>query len=291
VGAAVVAAVLAAAFLHAVWNALAHNIRDTLAGFVLICIADTVCAAAIVAVVGLPAPRAWPFIVVSAVLEVLYFLALLQAYRLGEFGQMYPIARGTSPFVVAVVATTVLGQALAPAELVGVLVISAGLIGLAFAGPDGRSASSRTGGLPGRAQLPALAAAVGTGVLIASYTIVDGVGVRRSGDVLAYIGWIFLLQGPVLPLLALARYGRALPGRLRPFWIRGLAGGVISMLAYGLVVWAQSRGALAPIAALREVSIVIATIIGTIIFKERFGRVRLVASIAVVAGILLLNLT
>jgi len=280
VGAAVVAAVLAAAFLHAVWNALAHNIRDTLAGFVLICIADTVCAAAIVAVVGLPAPRAWPFIVVSAVLEVLYFLALLQAYRLGEFGQMYPIARGTSPFVVAVVATTVLGQALAPAELVGVLVISAGLIGLAFAG-----------GLPGRAQLPALAAAVGTGVLIASYTIVDGVGVRRSGDVLAYIGWIFLLQGPVLPLLALARYGHALPGRLRPFWIRGLAGGVISMLAYGLVVWAQSRGALAPIAALREVSIVIATIIGTVIFKERFGRVRLVASIAVVAGILLLNLT
>ena len=279
-GAAVVAAVLAAAFLHAVWNALAHNIRDTLAGFVLICIADTVCAAAIVAVVGLPSPRAWPFIVVSAALEVGYFFALLQAYRLGEFGQMYPIARGTSPFVVAVIATTVLGQALAPAELVGVLVISAGLIGLAFAG-----------GLPGRAQLPALAAAVGTGVLIASYTIVDGVGVRRSGDVLAYIGWIFLLQGPVLPMIALARYRRALPGRLRPFWIRGLAGGVISMLAYGLVVWAQSRGALAPIAALREVSIVIATIIGTVIFKERFGRVRLVASVAVVAGILLLNLT
>ena len=290
-GAAVVAAVLAAAFLHAVWNALAHNIRDTLAGFVLICIADTVCAAAIVAVVGLPAPRAWPFIVVSAVLEVLYFLALLQAYRLGEFGQMYPIARGTSPWVVALVATTVLGQPLAPAELVGVLVISAGLIGLAFASSDGRSASSRAGGLPGRAQVPALAAALGTGVLIASYTIVDGVGVRRSGDVLAYIGWIFLLQAPVLPAFALARHGRALPGRLRPFWIRGLVGGVLSMLAYGLVVWAQSRGALAPIAALRETSIVIATIIGTLIFKERFGRVRLVASTAVVVGILLLNLT
>jgi drug/metabolite transporter (DMT)-like permease len=181
--------------------------------------------------------------------------------------------------VVAIVATTVLHQPLAPAELIGVLVISAGLIGLAFGG-----------GLPRRAQLPALAAALGTGVVIASYTLVDGVGVRRSGDVLAYIAWIFLLQGPVLPLVALARYGRALPGRLRPIWIRGLAGGVLSMLAYGLVVWAQSRGALAPIAALREVSIVIATVIATVVFKERFGRVRLVASSAVVVGILLLNL-
>ena len=278
-GAAVVAAVLAAAFLHAAWNALAHNIRDTLAGFVLICLADVVCAAVLVAAVGLPSPRAWPFILVSAALEVGYLFALLQAYRLGEFGQMYPIARGTSPWVVALVATTVLGQRLAPAELIGILVISLGLIGLAFAG-----------GMPGRAQLPALAAALGTGVLIASYTIVDGVGVRRSGDVLAYIGWIFLLQAPVLPIVALARHGRALPGRLRPFWIRGLAGGVLSMLAYGLVVWAQSRGALAPIAALREVSIVIATVIATVVFKERFGRVRLVASSAVVVGILLLNL-
>jgi drug/metabolite transporter (DMT)-like permease len=285
VGAAVVAAVLAAAFLHAVWNALAHNIRDTLAGFVLISIAATVCAAVLVAVVGLPAPRAWPFIVVSAALEVGYFLALLQAYRLGEFGQMYPIARGTSPLVVALVATTVLGQPLPAAELIGILVISAGLVGLAFAGSDRRSTRSRAEGLP------ALAAALGTGLLIASYTIVDGVGVRRSGDVLAYIGWIFLLQGPVLPAIALARYGRALPGRLRPFWIRGLAGGVLSMLAYGLVVWAQSRGALAPIAALRETSIVIATVIGTIVFNERFGRARLVASTAVVVGILLLNLT
>ena len=229
--------------------------------------------------VGLPSPRAWPFIVASALLEVGYQFALLRAYQLGEFGQMYPIARGTSPFVVALVATTVLGQPLAPAELIGVLVISAGLVGLAFAG-----------GLPGRAQLPALVAALGTGVLIASYTIVDGVGVRRSGDVLAYIAWIFLLQGPVLPAVALARYGRALPGRLRPVWVRGLTGGVLSLLAYGLVVWAQSRGALAPIAALRETSIVIATVIATVVFKERFGRVRLVASTAVVVGILLLNL-
>ena len=274
-----VAAVLVAAVLHATWNALAHNIRDTLAGFVLICLADTACCAVLVLLVPVPPARAWPFIAVSAALEIGYQFALLQAYRLGEFGQMYPIARGTSPWVVALVATTVLGQPLPPAELIGVLVISAGLVALAFAG-----------GLPGRAQLPALAAALGTGVLIAAYTIVDGVGVRRSDTVLGYIAWIFLLQGPAVPLYALGRYGRALPARLRPVWLRGVTGGVLSLIAYGLVVWAQAHGALAPIAALRETSIVIATVIATVVFRERFGRVRLVASTAVVVGILLLNL-
>ena len=272
-------AVLVAAVLHATWNALAHNIGDTLAGFVVICLAETAICAVLVLLVPLPPARVWPFIAVSAVLEVGYQFALLNAYRLGEFGQMYPIARGTSPWVVALVATTVLGQPLPPAELAGVLVISAGLVGLAFAG-----------GVPTRAQFPALFAALGTGVVIASYTLVDGVGVRRAGGVLPYIAWIFLLQGPVVPLYALARYRRGLVVRLRPVWVRGLVGGALSLLAYGLVVWAQAHGALAPIAALRETSIVIATVIATLVFRERFGRVRLVASTAVVVGILLLNL-
>jgi drug/metabolite transporter (DMT)-like permease len=279
VGGEVVAAVLVAAVLHATWNALAHNFGDTLTGFVVICLAETACAAVLVLLVPLPPARVLPFIAVSVLLEVGYQSALLNAYRLGEFGQMYPIARGTSPAVVALVATTVLGQPLTSPELVGVLVISAGLFGLAFAG-----------GVPTRAQLPALFAALGTGLVIASYTLVDGVGVRRADGVLPYIAWVFLLQGPVIPLYALVRHRRDLAARLRPLWVRGLAGGVLSMLAYGLVVWAQAHGALAPIAALRETSIVLATVIATVVFRERFGRVRLVASSAVVLGILLLNL-
>lgn len=277
-GGAVVATVLIAALLHATWNALAHNISDKLAGFVLICLADTICCAVLVAFVPVPARGSWPFLAASVALEVGYQFCLLQAYRLGEFGQMYPIARGSAPLIVAVVATTVLSQPLPPAELAGILVICAGLLGLAFAG-----------GLPRRHHWPALLAALGTGVLIASYTIVDGVGVRRADTVLGYVAWIFLLQGPVLPLVAFLRFGRSLGPRLRPHLVRGLTGGVLSLIAYGLVVWAQSRGALAPIAALRETSIVIATVIATLVFREPFGRVRLVASIAVVAGILLLN--
>ncbi len=271
--------VLAAALLHATWNAIAHALKDKLAGFVVINLAITVCAGTLAAISPMPAAAAWPYIVASAGLQVAYQVLLLQAYRLGEFGQMYPLARGTSPWVVAVLAVTVLGQPLPAPELVGVLVISAGLIGLTFAG-----------GVPGRDHLPALAAAFGTGLMIALYTVVDGVGVRQSGTVTGYLGWIFLLQGPVLPLLALAREGRRLPARLAPVWRRGLAGGVLSLSAYGLVVWAQTRGTLASVAALRETSIVIASIMGTLLFGERFGRARVAASALVVTGIVILKL-
>jgi drug/metabolite transporter (DMT)-like permease len=273
---AVIVAVIVAALLHAVWNALAHGIGDRLIGFALIGVASSVCGAVAVAVTGPPAPGAWPYIAASVVLHIAYNVLLLVSYELGEFSQVYPLARGTSPWVVALVAATVLGQALPPLELVGVLTVSAGLISLI-----GRGSA--------RAPLPALAAALGTGVMIAAYTVVDGVGVHQ-GPVLAYTGWLFLLQGPSMPLIAAVRYGRELPVRLRPSAITGLTGGVVSVAAYGLVLWAQTRGALAPIAALRETSIIMGAIIGTVFFGERFGPIRAVASAVVVTGIILINL-
>jgi drug/metabolite transporter (DMT)-like permease len=272
----VIVAVIGAALLHAVWNALAHGIADRLTGFALIGTACSVCGAVVVAVTGLPASGAWPYIVASVVLHVVYNVLLLVSYELGEFSQVYPLARGTSPWVVALVAATLLGQALPPVELAGVLTVSAGLISLV-----GRGSA--------RAPLNALAAALGTGVMIAGYTVVDGVGVHQ-GPVLAYTGWLFLLQGPAMPLIAAVRYGRDLPPRLRASAVTGFTGGVVSVGAYGLVLWAQTRGALAPIAALRETSIVMGAIIGAVFFGERFGTFRAVASAVVVTGIILMNL-
>ncbi|WP_326763878.1 DMT family transporter [Streptomyces sp. NBC_01591] len=278
-GSAVPAAVLCAAVLHALWNAMAHRITDKLVGFTLINLAYTGCAAVMVCLVPLPEAGAWPFILVSAALEVLSQLFLLRAYQLGDFGQMYPIARGTAPLLVAVASVTLLGRPIAAAEMAGVLVISAGLAGLAFAD-----------GWPGRAQLPALGAAVATGAVIAAYTVVDGTGVHRSQTVIGYIAWLFLCQGPVLPLLALARRGRPLLAQLKPACGIGLTGGVVSLTAYGLVIWAQAHGDLATIAALRETSILIAALIATLLFRERFGRLRLTAGAAVLAGIVVLEL-
>ncbi|MFI9326612.1 EamA family transporter [Kitasatospora sp. NPDC052868] len=276
---AVPAVVLVAAVLHAVWNGLAHRIQDKLVGFALINLTYTACAVVLVALNPLPAAAAWPYLIASVVMQVTSQILLLRAYQLGDFGQMYPIARGSAPLLVALLSVAVLGQSLAAGELLGVAVISCGLIGLALAK-----------GIPGRAQLPALGAAAGTGVMIAGYTVLDGSGVRHAGTVGGYVAWLFLLQGPVLALIAWVRRGRGLATGLRPVAGVGIVGGVLSLTAYGLVVWAQSRGSLATVAALRETSIVIAALIATVVFRERLGRLRMTASAAVLAGIAVLEL-
>jgi drug/metabolite transporter (DMT)-like permease len=278
VGASVVAAVLASAVLHATWNAIAHGVADRLVGFVHIGLAATVCGAVLVASTGPPSAQGWRFLAASAAVHVLYQLLLLRSYELGQFSQVYPLARGTSPWVVAVLSLTVLGQRLPVTQLVGVLVVSVGLLSLVF-----------LGGRPGRDDVPALVAAFGTGLAIATYTVIDGVGVHHV-PVTTYVGWLFLLQGPALPLLACAVRGRSLPGQLVPGVVAGLAGGVVSMLAYGLVLWAQARGALAPIAALRETSIVIGALIGAVVFGERVGFRRAGAAAVVLLGIVLVTL-
>ena len=145
------------------------------------------------------------------------------------------------------------------------------------------------GGRLGRAQVPALAAAFATGLTIALYTVIDGVGVAEA-PLIAYIGWMFLLQGPPLVAIALARRGRTLPTQLRRFAWPGLAGGVISFAAYGVVLWAQTSGALAPIAALRETSIVFGALIGAVFLGEKLGRRRAVASAVVIVGVIVLSL-
>lgn len=272
-------AVLTAALLHAVWNAIAHAITDRLVGFALIGIAQAACGAVLAVFVGLPAAASWPFLLVSGVLHIVYQGFLMLAYRLGDFGQVYPLARGTAPWVVALGAAVLLGEALSPMRLTGVLVVSAGLTAVVFAA-----------GRPGRAQLPALAAAVVTGLIIASYTVVDGFGVRTSDDPLAYTAWLMLLEGPFFLLVAAVVRRRALPSQVRPVLAVGVTGGVLSTLAYGLVLWAQTEGALAGIAALRETSIVFGAVIGYLFLNERFGRVRMVSAVVVVAGIVLLNL-
>jgi drug/metabolite transporter (DMT)-like permease len=274
----IVFAVLFSALLHATWNSLAHNISDRLVGFALIGVADAVGGAVMVAVAGLPPAGAWPFIIASAALHVVYNSLLLTSYQLGEFSQMYPLARGTSPWVVALVSVVWLGHELPITELAGVLTVSAGLIGLVL-----------VGGRPGRKDLPALAAAVLTGLVIAAYTVVDGTGVQQA-PLFAYTGWMFLLQGPPLAVAAVIRRGRQLPEALRASAVSGLAGGVISIAAYTIVLWAQQSGALAPIAALRETSIVFGALIGAVFLGERLGARRAVAAGVVLAGVLLISL-
>jgi drug/metabolite transporter (DMT)-like permease len=273
----VVAVVLGSAVLHAVWNALAHTSKDRLAAITLIATAAGICCAILLPFLPTPNHVVWPYIAASTALEVVYSFGLVLAYRLGEFGRMYPIARGTSPLVVALVATFVLGQPMPALEALGVAVVCAGLLALAL-----------SDGLPKRKDLPAVLAAVGTGCAIASYTVVDGVAVRKAGTVLGYSCWIFLSQAIIVLCVTAAIRRRAFLGSLRQGTAKGLGGGVISLTAYTLVLWAQTKGDLAVVATLRETSILIGAAIGALILKEGFGRIRIAASAGVVLGILLI---
>jgi len=275
----VLTAVLLAAVLHASWNAIAHAITDRLVGFALIGAVSTACGAGIVSAAPAPARASWPFLGASAVLHMGYNLLLMRSYRLGEFGQVYPLARGTSPWLVAIAATLFAGENLSGIRTLGILVVSLGLAALVFAG-----------GMPTRAGLPAIVAALLTGVAIAAYTTLDGLGVRQAGTVAGYTGWLFLIDGPALPIAAVATRRGRLWRELRPHLAAGVTGGVLSLSAYGLVLWAQTRGALAPIAALRETSVIIGAIIGAVLFQERFGRWRIAATVLVATGVILINL-
>lgn len=269
---------LAAAVAHASWNAIAHGIKDQWLAFTLMGTGGAVIGAGLAAFAPLPASGAWPYLLTSALLHIVYQWLLMQSFRLGDFGQVYPIARGIAPLLVTVLAAVFVGERPDAWGIAGVLVASTGLAGVALWGMRGKR------GQGGKHWL-AVAAAVATGASIAVYTVVDGVGVRASGTSVGYVGWLLLLMGLTIPSYVLATRRGELLAQLRPLAVRGLFGSVLSVFAYGLVLWAQTRGDLAPIAALRETSIIVGAMIGAVFFKEHFGRPRLIAAALVVAGI------
>ena len=268
-------AVLAAAVIHATWNAIAHGIKDQLLAFGLIGVGGIMAAIPLVVVAARPGPASWPYLAGSVAIHVFYNLLLMRCYQVGEFSQVYPLARGISPLVVTVLAAVFVHERLGPALVAGVLIISAGLAVLVLAGRP-----------PGRA---AFLAAVGTGLTIAAYSTVDGIGVRLSHSPAGYIGWLMVLESLCVPMAALTRRRAVLAAQPPRILLSGLAAGALSVLAYGLVLWAQTRGALAPIAALRETSVIFGAVLGTVVFREPFGRTRVAATVLVVAGIVLLN--
>ncbi|MET9672353.1 DMT family transporter [Streptomyces sp. NPDC006482] len=269
-------AVLVAAVTHASWNAIAHHIKEQLLSFTLISGGGALIGLVTAIFVPLPAAGAWPYLIASALLHIGYYALLMRSFTLGDFGQMYPIARGTAPLVVTVLAAVFLHEVPGGWQLLGVAVACAGLTGLALWGIRGKDT---------RPHWPALLAAGATGLSIALYTVVDGVGVRASATPLGYIAWLMILQGLVIPAYALWRRRAALLPQIRPYAARGLLGAALSVSAYALVLWAQTKAPLAPIAALRESSIIVGAAIGALFFKERFGGPRIAAAGLMVIGI------
>ncbi|MFI2434832.1 EamA family transporter [Streptomyces sp. NPDC018693] len=273
----VVSAVLLAAVAHASWNAVAHRIDDKLVGFTLIAGGGMLIGLALAPFAAFPAAGAWPYLLASAAIHMAYYALLMRSFRLGDFGQAYPIARGSAPLVVTVLAALFAHEVPDGWAAAGVALSCAGLTGVALWGLRGR-----------RPDWAAIGAALATGLTIAAYTVVDGLGVRASGSSLGYIAWLMAVQGGLVPAYAWYRWRGGTIARIRPFARLGLLGAALSVAAYALVLWAQTRAELAPVAALRESSILVGAAIGAVFFKERFGAPRIAAAGLLVVGIGLL---
>jgi drug/metabolite transporter (DMT)-like permease len=275
----VIVLVLLAALMHASWNALVKASPSKFLDVVAINGTSGVIAA--IALPLLPAIdwACWPWLAASVLLHLVYFAAVVGAYRFGDLSQAYPIMRGCAPMLVAVMGVLLLGEQLAATMWAGVALIVLGIIGPALIAARGIR-------LPGRGT----AVAAANAVVIACYTLVDGVGTRASGNAAGYGMWLFLLIAVPMTAFAAAWRGRELAGYLRQRWIFAALGGTLLMGSYLIVLWAMTRAPVAVVAALRETSVILAAIIGTVFLKERFGGWRIPGAALVAAGIAALNL-
>jgi phosphonate utilization associated putative membrane protein len=274
----VVAAVLLGALLHAGWNVLVKSSTDKALDTAVIHLLGSLVALPLVLVIGWPAPAAWPFILASVVIHIGYYIALAGAYQHGDLGLTYPLMRGTAPLLVALSAAAVVGETLSPLSWLGVLGVSCGVLALGLS----RHALNAP---------RAFAFALANAVVIAAYTVVDGLGARVSGNPLQYVVALFVLDGWPFALLVLARRGGATVWPYaRARWPVATLGALASLGSYGIALWAMTRAPVATVAALRETSVLFAALLGSWFLNESFGVRRAVGIAAIAAGVMALRL-
>ncbi len=276
----IVLLVLLAAVSHATWNAFVKAGSDKLVSLCLVIFTTSLPALFALPFLPLPAAGAWPFLIGSALVHYVYYAVLVAAYRHGDLSLAYPIARGSAPILVAAGAWFFAGEDLAAWKWIGVLTVSVGIMSLAS---PGRARA-------GDGEAKAIVFALLTGLTIAAYSLADGLGVRLSGHAFAYIAWLFVFSGLPMPFFIRWRRGRESAGLVRAHLKIGIFGGLISGLAYGIVIWSMSVAPIAMVVSLRETSVLIAAAIGSLFLKESFGPRRIAAATVIVAGAALMNL-
>ena len=279
----IVGAVLFAALLHASWNALIKSGRDKALDTALIHILGCGVGVVLVAMFGLPRREAWPWLATSMLIHIGYYITLVGAYRHGELGFTYPIMRGTAPLLVAMLSGQLIGEHLSFAAWLGVAGISGGVLLIGLTRSSVRGGSRRH----------ALGYALTNAAIIAAYTLVDGLGVRASGNALQYVALLFMLDG--LPYFMIVMWQRRAAfadsvAFMKQRWPVALVGSSASLGAYAIALWAMTKAPVASVAALRETSVLFATLIGVLMLKERFRFQRVLGAGAVVIGVMALRL-
>jgi drug/metabolite transporter (DMT)-like permease len=260
--------VLSAAFLHASWNALLRGGADRTQSMLIMNVTVGVTGLVMMAFAGLPS-SATVYVLASGIIHLVYNALLVQMYRSGDLGETYPVARGSSPALVALGGSLFAGEWMNLLGTVGIGLVCAGIFMLAAA--------------KGRLHAMNLPAALATGVSTAAYTVVDGIGVRASGNWIAYTGGMFAFF-LVVPLWYLALRRRAVFAVPLAEAGKAASGGLISLAAYGAIIWAMQGNAMGAVSALRETSVVFAALLGAVFLKERLTGLRIAACCIIAAG-------
>ena len=271
-------AVILAAFLHATWNAMVKNEENKYLAVTAIVLGHVPASVFIILLTPFPSIESIPFIILSALMHNGYNWYLLSAYKFGDLTKVYPIARGTAPILVTIVSLIFLGVALSNFEVLGIFIISLGILSLSFQGA--KNLKNR----------PAVIYALVTGFFIMGYSITDGYGARVSNSFLSYMGWVFILNAFSFPLILKINDKSEVITKIfkegkKIFFI----GGTLSYIVYGIVVWGFTQAPIALITALRETSIIFALLIGIIFLKEKFTLLKVIATFVIFFGVALLK--
>ena len=274
-------AVLFAALLHATWNAMIKVSGDRLIIMGVTTATTSLLVLPVLFYLPLPAPESWPYLILSACVHTFYMLVLVRAYGLGDFAQVYPLSRGSAPLLTGTLGFLILNESMQSSELFGMLLIVVGIFGLALETSAGVLRLSR----------PALFYSLLTGLCITAYSLVDGIGVRLSGNSLSFIVWMFFLDGFLVPLIAFTRRPRTVFfNTIKTVWKTGLLVSLLSTTGYAIIVWAFSQERIAPVAVLRETSVLFAMLISALIIKEAFSTLRVLIVSVILTGIILLGI-
>ena len=273
-------AVLFAAFCHAGWNAGVKRGLDPLATTVLMAMCAGLIGFVLIFTVGLPAWAAWPWVIASVLIHIVYFGALIESYAAGDMGLVYPIARGAAPLMTAIATTAAVGEHLGPFGWGGVAILAAGVLLLSLRGGCDLLRLDRR----------AVGFALLTALTIVAYTVVDGIGARRAGNAHAYTASMFFGIGVAMACYAMARRGAGVFAPMAGYLRTGAVGGALQVGAYGIAIWAMTVAPIALVAALRETSVLFGAILAVVLLKEPLLMPRVVAALLIVGGLVLIRL-
>ena len=261
-----------AALSHAICHSLLKHNNNPLGILGITSLFEIIIFIPLVFYVPFPTPYIWSLVITSTLLHGFYRLLVIYSYRFGDLSFVYPVARGGSSLLLAIISIIYLTDKISLFGFLAILIICFGLFLISYSKKN---------------KLNKIAFVLGllTAFMITSYTLVDGIGIRHSDNAYTYLYWMLLLNGTPALIASLIFKNTGLRKINKDLLIKGIGFGVLAPLAYGLVVWCMQYLPIAYASAIRETSIIFATLIGLMILKEKEANSRIIPAIVIVIGI------